>query len=666
QEAAAVLQEVCSLLAHPGSTKVTFELKQQLLQAKAAVGGLLAGSTEGTPALAGGAGAGAFSAALAASGGGAAGAAAGHQQPLMLDVADPVVDVRILLWMLNPDDPVNLPRGKSGKLTVTKGLEERMKQAEVCGASAHAKALGVLSCAGTVVRQLPPRQADACRRAAMVRHIYQDKLPRLQSEGLLRPLLQIEMPLVRVLAAMEAAGVALAPQVLRDQRAPLEARLRQLAHKAHVAAGMTFDLNSPKDVSEVLFQHLGLPPPPCAFTNQHQKHPSTKKEVLEELLESTQHPILRPLLDYRSLHKLLTGFVETLYSTAKGQWLRQQQQQREGARAPVPDVVRLCGTWLHTSTATGRLAMDEPNLQTIPRPVQYSFQLSQQSGEPLPLELGEAAPGAEAGGGGGGPRTIIMHFNLRTAFVAPPGHLVLTADYKQIELRLMAHFSGDAALCALLRNPHQDPFVLLAAEWKRVPVEQVTPETRVQAKRLAYGMLYGMGTTTLAAELGVSVGEAAELSDNFRRAIPGVDRWTKEVVEECRSCGFVCTLLGRRRYFPRINERSSKEARSQRAQAERQAVNSVCQGSAADLVKAAMITLQRRLEQRGLAGSARLVLMVHDELVLEVAAEQLPAVAALVRGVLEGEVALAVPLPVKLSVGPSWGQLQEYDPPAVQ
>eukprot|EP00198_Chlamydomonas_reinhardtii_P012144 XP_001701481.1 DNA polymerase theta [Chlamydomonas reinhardtii] len=587
----------------------------------------------------------------------------------------------------------NMPRGKSGKLSLTKGLEERMKMPEVCGSTAHTKALGVLNCAGVVVRQLPTRQADACRRAAMVRRIYIDKLPRLQSEGLLRPLLELEMPLVRILARMEGEGIALAPQVLKDQRGPLEARLRQLAAKAHLAAGMTFDLNSPKDVSEVLFQHLNLPPPPCAFSNQNQRHPSTKKEVLEELEESTHHPIIRLLLDYRTLHKLLTGFVETLYHTAKGQWQRQQhelercqgqgqQPQRGGAATggavkpggpgPVPDVIRLCGTWLHTSTATGRLAMDEPNLQTVPRPVEYTFmasQLSQASAGTPPAAGADGAelkllPGEERGGGAGeGGRSVTLHFNLRSAFVAPPGYMVLAADYKQIELRLMAHFSSDAALCALLRNPAQDPFILLAAEWKKVPVEQVTPEVRVQAKRLAYGMLYGMGTNTLAQELGVSVAEAGELSDNFRRAIPSVDRWMREVVEAVRSCGYTTTLMGRRRYYSRINERASKDARSARAQAERQAVNTVCQGSAADLIKAAMVTLQRRLEAEGLAPHVRMVLMVHDELVFEVAEQLLPAAARLVQAVLEGEVALSVPLPVKLSAGPSWGQLRDYEPP---
>ncbi|GIL88385.1 hypothetical protein Vretifemale_16356, partial [Volvox reticuliferus] len=678
-EAAAVLTNVRQLLAHEGSTKVTFDLKQQLLMARTALAG---GDAAKATSLEGVTDAEASTAMVALSTWQPPGAetAAVGALDLPLDVVDPVVDARILLWMLDPDDPVNLPRGKSGKLTVTKGLEERMKQPEVCGAAAHTKAMGALNCAGAVVRQLPSRQADACRRAAMVRRIYQDKLPRLQSEGLLRPLLELEMPLVRVLAAMEVAGVALAPQVLRDQRGPLLARLRQLAHKAHLAAGMTFDLNSPKDVSVVLFQHLGLPPPPCAFTNQHQKHPSTKKEVLEELDESTRHPILRLLLDYRSLHKLLTGFVDTLYSTARGQWLqqqqqgagrKQQQQPTDGERPSVPQVIRLCGTWLHTGTATGRLAMDEPNLQNVPRPVEYSFQLSQESGTPGLMGEGEGgicqqllAP--ELGDvimEGCGGRTVTMRFNLRNAFVAPPGRVILTADYKQIELRLMAHFSNDTALCELLRNPNQDPFTLLAAEWKRVPVQQVTPEVRVQAKRLAYGMLYGMGTSTLAMELGVSLHEAAELSDNFRRAIPGVDRWTKEVVEECRNCGYIVTLLGRRRYFPRINERSSKEARSQRAQSERQAVNSVCQGSAADLVKAAMITLTRRLAAAGWAGRARLVLMVHDELVLEVETVFLAAVATLVREVLEGEVRLRVPTPVKLSTGPSWGQLADYDPP---
>lgn len=301
--------------------------------------------------------------------------------------------------------------------------------------------------------------------------------------------------------------------------------------------------------------------------------------------------------------------------------------------------------------------MDDPSLQTIPRPVEYQLALSPAS------QAAAAAAGDDVSAGS--PVAVMQQqlSNIRAAFVAPRGSVLVSADYCQIELRLMAHFSGDAALLAALTQPGADPFVEMAASWLKLDKAQVTPEQRSHAKRLSYGLLYGMGPSALAAELGVAVGEAVQLAEDFRRSHPGLDAWIKGIIGGCRDTTWVTTIAGRRRHLPHIRA-TGKNNNAERSQAERQAVNSVCQGSAADIVKGAMLQLEQQLQQRGWAGSARLLLQVHDELLFEVSEVQLPQVAALVRAVMEGAAGVwgvRVPLPVKLSVGPSWGQLQAYD-----
>lgn len=533
------------------------------------------------------------------------------------------------------------------------------------------------------------RHLHACRRACLALKLHRILAPMLQSEAVLPALMGLEMPLVRLLAAMEARGIALDPAVLNAQQPAMVKRLGQLeAAAAKYNRGVKFNLSSPADVRSVLFEKLKLPPPPAAM-NAKSGNLSTNAEVLGELL--CQHPLPGIILQHRKLSKLLDGFLNTLlakvqqaaaadsshYVSATGAGAGSavlaagggpgsalltvaagaDSRSSSASAASQQRLVRIRGTFLQTNTSTGRLAMDDPSLQTIPRPVEYQLALSPAS------QAAAAAAGDDVSAGS--PVAVMQQqlSNIRAAFVAPRGSVLVSADYCQIELRLMAHFSGDAALLAALTQPGADPFVEMAASWLKLDKAQVTPEQRSHAKRLSYGLLYGMGPSALAAELGVAVGEAVQLAEDFRRSHPGLDAWIKGIIGGCRDTTWVTTIAGRRRHLPHIRA-TGKNNNAERSQAERQAVNSVCQGSAADIVKGAMLQLEQQLQQRGWAGSARLLLQVHDELLFEVSEVQLPQVAALVRAVMEGAAGVwgvRVPLPVKLSVGPSWGQLQAYD-----
>jgi DNA polymerase theta len=256
---------------------------------------------------------------------------------------------------------------------------------------------------------------------------------------------------------------------------------------------------------------------------------------------------------------------------------------------------------------------------------------------------------------------VRLEANLRAAIVASaPGRLVLSADYAAVELRLMAHFSGDAALAALLRDgADHDAFVALAARWRGVAPAAVTAAQRAEAKELTYGVCYGMGDAALSGKLGVDARAAGRLRADFLAALPGVERWRRSVIAACRADGFVETLSGRRRWIPAI----ASEVGPLRAQAERRAVNSVCQGSAADVAKAAMVAFARRARRELPPGAAALVLQIHDELLVDVAPEAAAAAAALLLACMEGAPAalgkpLSVPLRVKIKAGPSWGEAQ--------
>jgi len=248
-----------------------------------------------------------------------------------------------------------------------------------------------------------------------------------------------------------------------------------------------------------------------------------------------------------------------------------------------------------------------------------------------------------------------VSLNVRAAFVAPPGCLILSVDYSQVELRLIAHLSEDEVLCGTLAKDGQDPFTAMACMWQKCPIDQVTPERRDQAKHLAYGLLYGMGPNAVAGALNIrDVRTAAEWQESFLNSMPGVQAWIKRVKEDCKQTECVKTISGRRRYLPHINSKSHEA----RGSAERAAVNTVAQGSAADMIKTAMVRLHAILDGPEWAGAANLVLMVHDELVYEVRRDRAADLAALVKLEMERAMPLQVPTPVKLSVGLNWGSLE--------
>lgn len=304
--------------------------------------------------------------------------------------------------------------------------------------------------------------------------------------------------------------------------------------------------------------------------------------------------------------------------------------------------------------------MEEPSLQCSPRPHQLRCLLS------------PAARGAAQASGADGISASGNHSlgtaNIRSLLVAAPGCLLLSADYRQVELRMMAHFSGDEALCAMLADGQPDPFNLLAAKWLQKNCNEVTPRDREQAKQICYALSYGMGATKLGELLGVTAREAGSVRDSFLGVLPGVKAWMEAAKRACArtaaegdtGIGYVEMLSGRRRWLPGITSRDN----ATRAQAERAAINTIMQGSASDVCKRAMVAIHRRLAALG-PGAAALVLQIHDELLVEVEEGRVEQVAAVVRECMEvaAPAPLRVPLRVRVSVGRSWGELAEMADP---
>ncbi|PRW44411.1 helicase and polymerase-containing TEBICHI isoform X1 [Chlorella sorokiniana] len=606
-----LLAELAPLFASPALEKATWDLRAQL----AAVTRVLGRAALGVP---------------------------GADVPRgALALRDPLVDVRVAAWLSTPDDKklkdenAHSVGGRQELFTLSSMLKSKG------GASVWAEATQGTAGSAAAVGQ---RRADAGRAAAQARKMWHLLRSRLRGDELLPPLWRTEMPLVRVVVDMEAAGLAVNEDILNTEEPQLQRRIQELEALAHQAAGREFNLGSPQEVSHVLFEVLAIPPPPNARDLKGGGF-STGQEVLLELAKD--HAIARIIWEHRKLRTLLNRFV---------QGFKMHLAYAEAVAYPGGLLLkRIRGSINQTCADTGRLAMDEPNLQCVPKPRAYKVLLS-------PSDAAAAAGSGEDKASGHELRTA----NLRAAFVAPPGCVLLSADYRQIEFRLMAHFSGDEGLCRIFGDAGgADPFVLLAAQWLGIPASQVTQQQRDHAKQLTYGLLYGMGAAKLADELGCGLEEAKDAQEKFRRSLPGVEAWQARVVQECKRQGYVETIAGRRRYLPEINSKSGQK----RAAAERKAKNTVAQGSAADLAKAAMIAIHTALARQLPPGSARLVLQIHDEFLLEVAEPLLPHVACLVRDCMEGAAAavrLRVPLRVRLAAGPSWGQLGDLQLPPSQ
>ena len=434
----------------------------------------------------------------------------------------------------------------------------------------------------------PPASLPAA--AAAIYTLTPTLLAEVKREGLERVYAEIDLPLAPVLYRMEQAGVRIDVAALNKLSERFRAELDRVGERIFELAGRRFNINSPKQLGEVLFTHLKLPAP---ATRGKTKSVSTAQDVLEALAE--KHDVPRLVLEYRHLAKLKSTYVDALPLLADAD-------------------SRVHTTFQAAATATGRLSSVNPNLQNIP----------------VRSELGR---------------------EIRAAFIAAPGTQLLSADYSQIELRLLAHFSEDPLLVRAYQE-NKDIHTLTASEVFGVPVETMDKETRNRAKAVNFGIVYGISAFGLAAQLGISQSEAKEYIDRYFARYQGVKAFIDRTLEETRKQGSVRTMFGRMRPIPDIESRNS----NQRGFAERTAINSPLQGTGADLIKLAMIAIDRQLAERRL--KTRMVLQVHDELLFEVPMDEKREVEALVRAEMEGVVQLKVPLVADLTFGPNWRDLK--------
>jgi DNA polymerase-1 len=400
----------------------------------------------------------------------------------------------------------------------------------------------------------------------------------------------IDLPLVPVLYRMEQAGVRIDKGVLSHLSTRFAAEIERVGERIYELAGERFNINSPKQLGVVLFNHMGLPAP---VKYGKGKTISTAQDVLETLAE--KHEVPRHVLEYRHLSKLKSTYIDQLPNLADTD-------------------SRVHTTFQAAATATGRLSSINPNLQNIP----------------IKTELGR---------------------EIRAAFVAAPGNRLLSADYSQIELRLLAHFSGDPLLVRAYQTG-EDIHTLTASEVFGVPAESMSKETRNRAKAVNFGIVYGISPFGLAAQLGIPQAEARAYIDRYFARYQGVHAFIEKTLEATRREGSVRTLFGRLRPIPDIESRNSNA----RGFAERTAVNTPLQGTAADLIKLAMIAIDHKLAERKL--KTRMILQVHDELLFDVPTDETGAVEKLVREEMEGVVKLNVPLVADLGLGPNWRDLE--------
>ncbi|HZX69666.1 MAG TPA: DNA polymerase I [Rhodanobacter sp.] len=449
--------------------------------------------------------------------------------------------------------------------------------------------------AGKGAKQISFSQVDldtACRYAAedsdITLRLHLALWPKLESVPALRKVYEdIEIPLVPVLAAMEQRGVLIDGDELRRQSQQLGKRMLELQQQSHALAGHEFNLDSPKQLQAVLFDELGLQAKLKTPTGQ----PSTNEEALDAIADT--HELPRLILDYRGLAKLRSTYTDKLSGIVN------------------PRTGRVHTSYHQGSVATGRISSSDPNLQNIP----------------VRTEEGR---------------------RIRQAFIAPPGWKVLAADYSQIELRIMAHLSGDEGL---LRAFHSggDVHRATAAEVFGVPPEQITTNQRRAAKAINFGLMYGMSAFGLARQLGVDRGEASDYMGRYFSRYPGVRAFMDATREQAHRDGYVETIFGRRLYLENLTSRNG----SLRQGAERAAVNAPMQGSAADIIKRAMIAVAAWLKDRG---DAHMLMQVHDELVFEVRADAVDEVRSAVIERMSGAAELAVPLLVDAGVGVNWDE----------
>jgi DNA polymerase-1 len=429
----------------------------------------------------------------------------------------------------------------------------------------------------------------AAEDADITLRLHQALWPKLEELSSLLPVFRdIELPLVPVLSKIERQGALLSCEMLHQQSTELGLRLEELKSAAYELAGQEFNLGSPKQLGEILFEKLELP----IIKKTPKGAPSTAEEVLVEL--ALDYPLPKLLLEYRSLSKLKSTYTDKLPGMVN------------------PQTGRVHTSYHQAVAATGRLSSSDPNLQNIP----------------IRTEEGR---------------------RIRQAFIAPQGFRIVAADYSQIELRIMAHLSDDPSLLTAFKEG-QDVHRATAAEVFEVSLDEVSGDQRRKAKAINFGLIYGMSAFGLAKQLHLGRHEAQDYIDRYFERYPGVAQYMDRTRAIAKEQGFVETLFGRRLYLPEINARNKMRVQA----AERTAINAPMQGSAADIIKRAMLSVDQWLEQGD--ANARMIMQVHDELVLEVANDEVDAVSKQVCRLMSGAAELAVPLLVEAGVGDNWDE----------
>ncbi|XP_066240877.1 DNA polymerase nu isoform X3 [Saccopteryx leptura] len=460
---------------------------------------------------------------------------------------------------------------------------------------------------------------NVCANLRILYRLTMDLCSQLKVYGLWQLFCTLELPLIPILAVMESQSIQVNKDDLERTSALLGSRLKELEQEAHFVAGEQFLVTSSNQLREILFGKLKLhllSPVEALPKTGLQRHLSTSEAVLNALQDL--HPLPKIILEYRQVHKIKSTFVDGLLACMK-----------KGS---------VSSTWNQTGTVTGRLSAKHPNIQGI-------------SKHPIQITKPQNYKGKEE---------EVLTISPRGMFVSAKGHTFLAADFSQIELRILAHLSGDPELLKLFQESERDDvFSTLTSQWKDIPTERVTHADREQTKKVVYSVVYGAGKDRLAACLGVTIQEASQFLESFLQKYRKIKEFAQATIAQCHQTGYVASITGRRRLLPRIRAQDQ----GLRAQAERQAVNFVVQGSAADLCKMAMIHIFAAVATSPIL-TARLVAQIHDELLFEVEDSQIPEFAALVRSTMESlqhvralELQLQVPLKVNLSAGRSWGHL---------
>ncbi len=450
--------------------------------------------------------------------------------------------------------------------------------------------------AGKGAKQIPFQQVDiqqaspyAAEDADITLRLHETLYPKLQQTPALEKLYhELEVPLLSVLSRIERNGVLLDSEMLAKQSMALSEQINAIEKQAHEMAGQPFNLGSPKQIQEILYDKLNLP----VLKKTPKGQPSTNESVLQELAED--YPLPKVILEFRSMSKLKSTYTDKL---------PQQINPKTG---------RVHTSYHQAVTATGRLSSSDPNLQNIP------------------VRSGEGR-------------------KIRQAFIAPPNYKVVAADYSQIELRIMAHLSGDQGLLDAF-NSGADIHSATAAEVFGLELDKVDADSRRSAKAINFGLIYGMSAFGLGKQLGIGRNEAQNYIDLYFNRYPGVKQYMDDIREQAKQQGYVETLAGRRLYLPEIKSRNA----ARRQYAERTAINAPMQGTAADIIKKAMITTDQWISES--KADVKMIMQVHDELVFEIAESELDSCISVIRDMMSSAEQLAIPLIVDIGVGENWDQ----------